>query len=107
VRRGRGEIEELVRKRGHEIVDDRLHRHERRRPPLLVHDRDMPVGTAMHLVEGIDEGIIQLQTLGVRLHDVPQQHLVDVEGRGRHVGKDVPLGEHADQLAVLDHQHTA
>jgi hypothetical protein len=47
---GRGEIEELLRQRGHEVVDDRLHRHESGRPPLLVHDGDMPVGAAIHLV---------------------------------------------------------
>ena len=50
VRRRRGEVEELLRERRDEGVDDRLHRHQAGGPPLLVHHGDMPVGAAMHLV---------------------------------------------------------
>ena len=50
VRRRRGEVEELLRERRDELIDDRLQRHEGRGPPLLVHDGDMPVGAAQHLV---------------------------------------------------------
>ena len=50
VRGRRGEIEELVRERRDERIDDRLQRHEGRGPPLLVHDGDMPVRAAQHLL---------------------------------------------------------
>ena len=63
MRRGRRQIQELLRECRDELVDDRLHRHQRGGAPLLVHHRDMPVGTTLHLVEGIHEGIVQMQTL--------------------------------------------
>jgi gentisate 1,2-dioxygenase len=50
VRRGRREVEELLRERHDEVVDDRLHRHQSGRPPLRINDGDMPVGAATHLV---------------------------------------------------------
>jgi hypothetical protein len=50
VRWRRGEVEELVRERHDERVDDRLQRHEGGGPPLLIHDGDMPVRAAQHLV---------------------------------------------------------
>jgi hypothetical protein len=50
VRRGRREVEELVRERRDERVDNRLERHQGGGPPLLVHDGDMPVRAAQHLV---------------------------------------------------------
>jgi hypothetical protein len=51
----------------------------------------------MHLVEGIHEGIVQMQTLRVRLHDVLQQHTVHIERRGGHFGDHIALREHPDQ----------
>jgi len=50
VRGRRGEVEELVREHRDERVDDRLQRHQGSGPPLLIHDGDMPVGAAQHLV---------------------------------------------------------
>src|SRR4029077_15639104 len=50
VRRGRREVQELLRERRDEVVDDRLHPHQRGRPPLLINDGDMPIGAAIHLV---------------------------------------------------------
>jgi hypothetical protein len=50
VRRGRGEVAELVRERRDELIDDHLQRHQRGGPPLLVHDGDMSVRAAQHLV---------------------------------------------------------
>ena len=107
MRRGRREVQELLRKRRDELVDDRLHRDQGGGPPLLVHHGDMPVGTAMHLVEGIHEGIVQMQTLRVRLHDLSQRDVVDIERRGGHFGDHIALSEHSDQLAVLHNEHTA
>ena len=46
----RGEVQELVRERRDERVDDRLQRHEGGGPPLLVYDGDMPVRATQHLV---------------------------------------------------------
>ena len=67
----------------------------------------MPVGPALHLVEGIHEGIVQMQTLRVRLHDFSQRDVVHIERRGGHFGDHIALGEHPDQLATLHDQHTA
>ena len=46
----RGEIEEIMRERRDELIDDRLQRHEGGGPPLLVYDGDMPVRATQHLV---------------------------------------------------------
>ena len=46
----RREVEELVREGRDELVEDRLQRHQGGGPPLLVHDGDMPVRAAQHLV---------------------------------------------------------
>src|SRR4029453_18940458 len=50
MRRGRGEVQELLRECRDELVEDRLHRHQGGGPPLLVHHGDMAVGVAIHLL---------------------------------------------------------
>ena len=50
VRGRRGEVEELMRERRDELIDNHLQRHQGSGPPLRVHDGDMPVRTAQHLL---------------------------------------------------------
>jgi len=46
----RGEVQELLGKRRDKFVNDLLHRHQGRGPPLLVHHGDMAGGAVMHLI---------------------------------------------------------
>src|SRR5215471_8052346 len=103
----RWQVEDILREQRGEGVYNASLGHHPRGSALVIKQWDMPVAAKAHLIQGVDEFIVHMQTLRLGGHQRAHRHMVDVHILGCHLVEDIPFREDPHEVALVENEQAA
>src|SRR3954467_4074019 len=101
----RWQVEELLRERLGKVLQDIDGSDDTDEQAVVIDERHVPGTTGLHELDRVADRLVQVEGPGVRDHH-RLDRLAQVNASGNQLAEDVPLGEHAEEVARgVGHEH--